>query len=228
MQASGMDKRRELLSVIGVAVAILVLWHVPLFGWVFYPFQLFGTFIHEISHGLAAIITGGSFNRFVVNPDLSGVAWSAGGLRWVVSSAGYIGSALFGGLLVLLAARRMPARRVLYWLGIALGVLCLLFVRNLFGVLSGLVLASALVLAGQRLRVQWAEWLLLILGVQLMLDGVNSLFSLVFLSARSTVTTDAAIMAQATGVPSLIWAVLWTVASLGILAATLRLAYGRR
>lgn len=218
-------RRRELTSVIGIALAIVVLWHVPLVGWLFYPFQLFGTFIHEISHGLAAILTGGNFQRFVVNSDLSGVAWSAGGVRWVVSSAGYIGSAAFGGFLVLLAAWRLPANRVLFWLGLALGVMCLLFVRNVFGVLSGVALATALVLAAQRLRSQWAEWLLLVLAVQLMLDGINSLLGLVRLSASSRVVTDAAIMAQATGIPAIVWAVVWTLISLAILFATLRLAY---
>lgn len=220
-------RRREFMSVIGIALAIVVLWHVPLVGWLFYPFQLFGTFIHEISHGLAAIATGGNFQRFVVNMDLSGVAWSAGGVRWVVSSAGYIGSAAFGGLLVLLAAWKVPARRVLLWLGLALGIMCLLFVRNLFGIFAGLALAATLVLAAQQLRAQWAEWLLLVLAVQLMLDGINSLFGLVRLSASSNVRTDAMIMAQATSVPAIVWAVVWTLVSLAILVGTLRLAYGR-
>lgn len=219
-------RRREFMSVIGIALAIVVLWHVPLVGWLFYPFQLFSTFIHEISHGLAAIATGGNFQRFVVNVDLSGVAWSAGGVRWIVSSAGYIGSAAFGGLLVLLAAWKIPARRVLLWLGLALGIMCLLFVRNLFGIFAGLALATALVLAAQQLRAQWAEWLLLVLAVQLMLDGINSLFGLVRLSASSNVQTDAMIMAQATGVPAIVWAVIWTLVSLAILVGTLRLAYG--
>jgi hypothetical protein len=44
----------------------------------------------------SAVITGGAFRRFEINPDLSGVAFSAGGVAWIISSAGYVGSALFG------------------------------------------------------------------------------------------------------------------------------------
>lgn len=218
---------RDLGALVVVACAILVLWHVPVLGLLFYPFRVFGTFVHEISHGLAAIITGGTFHRFVVNPDLSGVAWSAGGWNWVVTSAGYIGSAAFGGLLVLIAARGVRAQTVLFWLGAALGMFCLLFVRNLFGIASGLVLAAALLFAAQRLPARWADGLLLVLAVQLMLGAIESLFGLVQLSAGSRALTDAAIMAQATGVPALVWAVAWTAISLSILFATLRIAYKR-
>lgn len=216
---------RDLGALVFVALAILVLWHVPGLGLLFYPFRVFGTFVHEISHGLAAIATGGTFQRFVVNPDLSGTAWSAGGWSWLITSAGYIGSAVFGGALVLAAARGVRAQTLLFWLGAALGLLCLLFVRNLFGIASGLLLATALIVAAQRLPARWAEGLLLILAVQLMLGGLESLFGLVRLSAASQSLTDAAIMAQATGVPALVWAVVWTVISLAMLVGTLRVAY---
>lgn len=216
---------RELGALVGAALAILLLWHIPGLGLLFYPFRLFATFVHEISHGLAAIVTGGTFHRFVVNPDLSGVAWSAGGLSWIVTSAGYIGSAAFGGMLALLAARRVRAGRVLFWLGVGLGLLCLLFVRNVFGIASGLALSAALIYAAQRLPVRWVDGLLLVLAVQLMLGGLESLFGLVQLSAASPVLTDAAIMARATGVPAVLWAIAWTAVSIAILLATLQLAY---
>lgn len=220
-------RQREVLVVLGLALLLVVLWRVPLLGLVFYPFQLFGTFVHELSHGLVATLTGGSFQRFAVNPDLSGTAWSAGGARWLISSAGYVGSAVFGGLLVVLSARGAPARDVLRGLGLALGVLCLLFVRNLFGVVSGLGLAAALVFAAQRLPARWADGLLLLLAVQMMLGSLDSLFGLVQLSSSTAVRTDAQIMAATTGVPALVWAVLWTLVSVVILVASLRAAYRR-
>lgn len=50
-----------------------------------YPFRLFGTFVHELSHGLAAVATGGEFQRFSVQPDVSGLqlaeAWRDGLLK---------------------------------------------------------------------------------------------------------------------------------------------------
>jgi hypothetical protein len=218
----------ELLGLAALALALVVLGQLPFAQIAVYPFRLFGTFVHELSHGLTAVMTGGRFERFVVRPDLSGLAWSAGGVRWLVSSAGYVGSAVFGGVLILAAARGVRARHLLLALGLALGVLCLVFVRNLFGIVTGLALAAALILAARRLRGAWADGLLLILALELVLDGYNSLLVLFHLSALSAVQTDALSMQAATGVPALVWAVLWALVSTLLLGATLWLAYRGR
>ncbi|GMV27934.1 MAG: hypothetical protein AMXMBFR59_00590 [Rhodanobacteraceae bacterium] len=218
----------ELVGLAALTLVLLVLWQIPGVGLAVYPFRLFGTFVHEISHGLAALATGGNFHRFTVSPDLSGLAWSAGGWRWAISSAGYIGSAVFGGLLILLAARGVASRVLLMVLGVALGLLCLLFVRNVFGIVTGLALAAAMFLAGYRLRPPWSDMVLLVLALQLVLDGFNSLFTLLRLSAASNVQTDAMSMAQATGIPAVVWTVIWAAISLAMLLLTLRLAYRRR
>lgn len=230
MRASGFAqswRRRELFVVLGLALFLVIFGRLPVLETLFYPFRLFGTFVHEIGHGLAAILTGGQFQRFAVNPNLSGSALSVGGIAPLVASAGYVGSAIFGGLLAILSARGVPARRVLFWLGVVLGVLCLLFVRNLFGIVGGLALAAGLVFAGRKLGALWADGLLLLLAVQMMLGSVGSLFDLLQLSVFSGTTTDAAIMAQATGVPALFWALLWTAISGVILFFALRIAYRR-
>ncbi|UXI68449.1 M50 family metallopeptidase [Tahibacter amnicola] len=218
----------ELAGLAALTLVLLVAWQIPYFGLVVYPFRLFGTFVHELSHGMAALVTGGHFERFTVSPDLSGLAWSAGGIRFIISSAGYVGSAVFGGILILLAARGVTARVLLTALGLLLGVLCLLFVRNLFGITTGLALSAAMVLGGLRLRPPWSDMLLLVLALQLVLDGFNSLFTLLRLSAHSTVQTDALSMAQATGIPAVVWTVVWTALSVAMLVVTLRLAYRRR
>jgi hypothetical protein len=218
----------ELVGLAALTLVLLVLWQIPGVGLVVYPFRLFGTFVHELSHGLAALATGGDFHRFTVSPDLSGLAWSAGGWRWVISSAGYIGSAVFGGVLILLAARGVASRVLLMVLGVVLGALCLLFVRNLFGIATGLALAAAMFLAGYRLRPPWSDIVLLVLALQLVLDGFNSLFTLLRLSTASNVQTDALSMAQATGVPAVVWTVVWAAISLAMLFFTLRFAYRRR
>jgi hypothetical protein len=215
---------RELLGLLALGLVLILLWRVPGLGWVVYPFRLFGTFVHELSHGLAALATGGAFDRFVVNSDLSGLAWSAGGTRWIVASAGYIGSAVFGALLLLLG-RALPARALLLLLGLAFALLCTFFVRNAFGAVTGLGLAAALLIAGVYLRGIWAELLLLVLALQLLLDGFASVFDLFWLSARGDVHTDANTLAALSGLPAPLWAVLWASFSAAVALAALRLAY---
>ncbi len=221
-------RHREVLVVLALGIVSVILWRLPMFGLLFYPFRLFNTFVHELSHGLAAIATGGAFRRFVVNPDLTGTAWSAGGMQWIVTSAGYLGSAVFGGLLTILSSRNFSTRKVLLGMGIILGLLCLMFVRNAFGIVAGLAVAGVMCLAGQRLSRWWADGLLLLLAVQMMLNSIDSLFDLTTLAtAAPNVLTDAQIMARTTGVPAVIWAALWSVVALAILAGSLLVAYRR-
>ena len=215
------------LELLGIALALVVLWQVPWLGWVAYPFRLFGTFVHELSHGLAAIATGGHFQRFSVSPDLSGLAWSAGGIRVVVSSAGYIGSAIFGGVLIALHARWFPARVLLLGMGVVVGVLCVLFVRNLFGVAGALAITAALLFAGLKLGEAWRDGLLKVLALQLILDGYNSLFTVLHLARGGDAQTDAHAMAQLTWLPATFWAVAWMLASTAILFGVLRYAMRR-
>jgi len=221
-------RQREVLLVLLLGVISVLLWRVPMLGLVWYPFHLLGTFIHEICHGLAAIVSGGDFQRFVVRPDQSGTAWYAGGVGWFVTSAGYVGCAVVGGALTILSARDISARTVLFFLGLALGILCLIFVKNLFGMVAGLLLAGALLLAGDRLPERWADAVLLFLAVQVILNALNSLFDLVYLSTqRDDIVTDAQLMQMMTGIPAPFWALAWSLIALGILAVSLTIAYRR-
>ena len=66
------------------------------------------TFLHELGHALGAIFTGGEVRNLQINPDGSGFAMTAGGNRSIILMGGYLGSAIFGNLLFLIAARAKP------------------------------------------------------------------------------------------------------------------------
>jgi hypothetical protein len=84
-----------------------------------------------------------------------------------------------------------------------------------------------LLIAAVYLRGVWAELLLLVLALQLLLDGFASVFDLFWLSARGDVHTDANTLAALSGLPAPLWAVLWGVFSAAVALAALRLAYRR-
>lgn len=220
--------RRDVLLMSVSALLSIILWRIPVVGFIFYPFRLFNTFVHELSHGLAALATGGSFQRVVISPNRFGTAWVRGGIGWVVMSAGYLGSAVFGGILMLLTTSEIPARSVLLWLGIFQMILCLLFVRNLFGMGAGLVLAALFSLAGWKLQEQVATFLLLLLSMQMLLNAFDSLFVQVRLTVRTRaggLRSDAEVMAEQTRIPALFWALLWWSIATVILVGSVTLAY---
>src|SRR5438874_1546369 len=117
-----MKESRHAFKLLLIASALtLALWFIPYADIVTYPFRLFVTYVHETSHALAALLTLGSVKGMVIHPNGSGETYTLGGLRFVISSAGYIGSTIFGALLLLLCHRGSMAKKILA--GIAFAVL---------------------------------------------------------------------------------------------------------
>src|SRR4029079_4828727 len=92
----------------------VLLFFMPFAQVVTYPFLIFSTFIHETSHALTALLTGGRVESLIVSLNGSGVTYTRGGVQLLISSAGYIGTALFGGVLLVISRRREYVRHALY------------------------------------------------------------------------------------------------------------------
>lgn len=124
----------------GLAIALLaslVLLQMPFGGIVLYPFKLLGTWMHEISHGIVMVLVGVGFDRMDVYPDGSGLAFadgSAGALgKGLIAAAGYMGTPLWGVVLLWLGQDANAARRALAIVGLLLGITAGLFIANPFG-----------------------------------------------------------------------------------------------
>jgi len=80
---------------LGVLVTLLIFfWESPLLK----PFKLFVVFLHEISHALATILTGGELASISIDWDESGATYAASGrgIFFIIAIAGYIGSISWG------------------------------------------------------------------------------------------------------------------------------------
>jgi hypothetical protein len=213
------ESPRTPLILAGVAFGLsLILERVPGLGWLVYAFRLFDTLIHELSHGLVALLTGGRFLHFVITPDSGGMATTAGGWRLLVIPAGYLGTALFGGLLLLLTNRSSPrARR---WLALGLGLFFILatvfFARNWTAIAVGLLWALALLALANGPPLLQALGLNL-LAIQCSLNALDSLGGLVLLNTGPLRRpNDAQSMAALTPLPAAVWAILWSLLALAI------------
>jgi hypothetical protein len=108
------------------------------------PIKYLTVFFHELSHGLAAIFTGGSIDRIELSSNQGGVCWTRGGIRLIVVSAGYLGSLIWGAAILIFAVTSKHDRKAVAGLGFLLLAVTLLWVRNLFGV--GLCIGTGLAL----------------------------------------------------------------------------------
>ena len=129
--------RTELPTLAVALLASLVLWNLPFGGLLLYPFKLLATWLHELSHGLAMMLTGVGFDDVMIYRDTSGLAHARAGADGfasaVIAAAGYMGTPLWGALLLVVTPTGTAARRALIVLAALLGITALLAVGNEFG-----------------------------------------------------------------------------------------------
>jgi hypothetical protein len=202
----------RLLLPLGLALLVYAFWS-TIFVW---PLRVFVVLLHEVSHGLAAVLTGGRIVSIELSPLEGGLCTTAGGWAFVVSSAGYLGSALFGALFLVLGFRGRPRahRAATAFLGAALVGLSLVYVRSAFGFLYGLVAGAVLLAVARWLPEGASSFVLRLLGVTSLLYAPWDIVSDLIL--RSVPASDASAMARMTGIPAIAWGVLWLAASLVI------------
>jgi hypothetical protein len=214
--------RRKALFLTGFAVyfvALWLLWYTPLI----YPLKLFVVLAHEVSHGLMALATGGTIERIIITPDQGGVCQCPSGNAFLTLSAGYLGSLGWGAVLVLAARSRRPTpRTVTTILGAGILLLTAFYVRNTFGILFGALFGAGLIAArGFPRGVHVA--LLNALGLTSCLYALLDIKSDVI--DRPYMHSDASMLAQLTGVPTIVWGLAWIAAGLVVSWLLLRSAY---
>jgi len=240
------DARPQATTLLLAAALSIALWFIPFAEILGYPFRIFVTFIHEGGHAIAALLTGNSVQSLSVAMNASGETYTTqGGMfsQMLVASAGYLGAMTYGAILLVLIRRAVAARVVL--LGSALLILVLTTVfglfRPLFGswnslsgipftLVAGIALAIGLVAVARFASPRVATFVVSLLAVQCVLNALLDLKNVFFLSSpfAPSVPTDALNMRNATGIPAIIWVVVWIVAAFGILTLALRLYVAAR
>lgn len=238
------EDARPQIKLLLIATAITIaLWFIPYADYLVYPIRLFVTFVHEGSHVLAALLTGGTVESLTVASNGSGEVYSvpSGFFGAVItSSAGYLGSMAFGVLLLVLIRRAISARIVLAGSAIFVGLMTVVFgllapFWNLlpenttfggiaFTVVSGALLTAGLLAIARYAKPNIAQFVMSFLAVQCILNALTDLKTVFFLSSpfANPMQTDAANMAAATGIPAVGWVVIWIGISVLMISLGLR------
>jgi hypothetical protein len=221
MTTGTISPRARILIAAALLVASILFWD----SIVLAPVKLFVVLMHELSHGLAAVLTGGSIVRIDIDPRIGGTCLTRGGWSFVVVSSGYIGSLLLGGAILLAAQRARSAALLAGAIGVAVLLVTLLFVRNGFGLAFGVAFGTAMIAMARFLPPALVESALLYLG------GMSALYAVVDvkedLLTLQPRLTDAAIMASMTGIPAIVWGLLWSALSLVFFVVIMRLVWRR-
>jgi len=180
------------------------------------PFLWSETFFHEISHGLAALITGGSIHTITINFNGAGMCMTSGGVPIFISFSGYAGSVFWGLFIYSLAdvLSHRKSRFVLMLIAAMISITLALWVRDLTTILILIVLLMMYLLPlFKTIRIN-SKLFIQLVGVFVMLDAVRS--PLYLLDGRDM--GDGASLAEMTYVPELVWVIIWVVIALGCLS----------
>mmetsp|Transcript_8944 Transcript_8944/g.20556 ORF Transcript_8944/g.20556 Transcript_8944/m.20556 type:complete len:291 (+) Transcript_8944:286-1158(+) len=213
------EKDRRLLRSM---LAIVILMNVPVGQYVLYPLLLFATWIHESFHGIAALLIGGDIISLNVYKDGSGLCLTSFPVsnfnRCWVASAGYQGTAVVGGVLLMFRRSNISARIGTCGAGLLMLLTCILYVRNPFGLASLVIMGFLLLILGWKLPPFWVGELFALLASTTCLNAITSIRVLFFVSEAQiggvVRSSDAVTMQEVTAIHAHVWAGIWLLLSL--------------
>lgn len=240
-----MNKQRakQFYSFWAIVVLSLFLSHAPGCYWFFTPLNIFTTAVHELGHATVCLLTGGYIEGLTIVSDGAGhggLTFCRGGNPFLYAQAGYLGAALFGCFLIILSQYPRLSKAVLVIIGIAIGATSLILmpatllrsgmlIQGMASILWAAVMSAVLVFCGIKLKANRAHILLLFLAVQTALNSVTGIGDLLSASlGMFKAGSDASSMAVMTGIPAIIWSLLWGACSIIMLFFTLKETYGKR
>lgn len=175
------------------------------------PLKLLVVFLHELSHVVAIVLTGGSVESFSISPQQGGLVTSRGGNRFLSLSAGYLGSLLIGMGLLFIALRTHADRAVLGTFGGVMLLVTFLYIRDPFAMVFcagfGLVMLSM----ARFLDRSICDLALRVIGLTSVIYVPFDIFDDTI--RRSGVPSDAYMLAEEFGGTTMIWGGLWLVLS---------------
>ena len=89
----------EVFIILAITLFSIIFWD----SFFIYPIKIFVVVLHEISHAIAAIVSGGTVKSISISSYLGGITKTNGGNSLVIASAGYLGSLVIGALLFISA-----------------------------------------------------------------------------------------------------------------------------
>jgi len=170
------------------------------------PFNWLESYFHEISHGIAAVVTGGNVLRIQLFTNGAGLCTTQGGIGFVISFAGYAGATLWGWGIYKLASAHQRVAHLFSMSVFLLIVSSIVFLgRDLLTWFILAMLATLFLLTIKLTKLHYLQRLMQLFGLLILL---NSLFSPSYLlDGRSL--GDGAALASMTFIPEFFWVLIW-------------------
>lgn len=209
----------QLLIVIGIPLVVTL---TPAI-WRF--FGMFVTFVHELGHAFAALMTGRIVKGISLNFDHSGQMNSFGKVGFSATWSGFWGYPAPGVLgLVLITSATQGWAPLALSIGALILLVALIFIRNLAGAAIAVCTAVAAQLVVVFLPLEWIALFVAGLGTALVIGSLKDLVKVIRVHTRRRhiQQSDAYILSRGSSLPAGVWLALF---ALVIVACALGSAY---
>ena len=213
---------------LAVAVVYVVANWIPFGSTALYPLTLFTTWVHEMGHGLTALVMGGRFDSLEIYRNAGGLAHCYAAAGWreaMVGAGGLLAPPILGAAIIAFVHGPRRARILLGVLAAALVLSVIVYVRSAAGVVAMPIVAIAL---------GWSAWrgfaenperrvvLAQVLGVLLALDTLTRMISYAFTTSVNVdgkpSASDITIITDNAGGSYIMWGMVITAIAVGLLA----------
>jgi len=197
---------------IAFIIGAFVLSYIPIIHW---PFAWLETFFHEISHGFAALLSGGDVDRIKLFFSGAGRCYTLGGWAAFISFSGYLGASLWGAVIYFGARSSGQNNQWLAMLIAGFIVICgLLWARDIITIIILLVITGTLYISFRYVRGNTLPRFMEFVGVYIMLNAFRAPLQLI--DGRHY--GDGATLADLTFLPEIIWVGIWWIIAASVMA----------
>lgn len=214
-----------------ILIAVIVLWNTVIIK----PLRLFTVFLHELGHAIMAIIFGSGIKAFNINLDESGhvlvhaKSWFS---AFMIANGGYLGSVLFA--LLILHLKRTPFKK--YLLGTAAILLLAVSIKYsgfTFTLLYSVIFAVFVLILYMIQNEKINDWVIDIIGISSVAYAIYDTFvDTILLQINRQLhlirgwkveqpVTDAVQLARLTGIPAVVWGIIWLGIAVFVVYSTL-------
>ncbi len=221
--------RQELFLLSMIAVISLALWQFKLGRNLIRPYYILGVFFHEIGHAIAILMLGGKPVKIKIFPNDGGVTFSyyqsfGRFRRAIVSSAGFLGSAIVGSLLLVASRNPNITNNILIILGIFSLAATIVWVREWlgYGFMTMIFWGFIILAIAFRAPPEIQKFMIQFLGVQI--SAINFL-NIWYLFAYMRGYSDVGKIERYLWLPYWFWGIILTLLCVEILVQSIRIAY---
>lgn len=136
------------------------------------PFNWLESYFHEISHGIAALATGGNIVRIQLFTNGAGLCTTQGGSAFMISFFGYAGAIIWGGIIYNIAGQHQRIAQVFTGVIMVLLVCSILFwVRDLLTLIILVVLLLMFFMTIKMKQLKYLQTFIQLFGLLVLLNS---------------------------------------------------------